>query len=94
MLDTVVRKLVEYSYERALRQSYLGNSVKVSERQLPELWASYRGVHRILDMPAELRPVRQLVAVLERDDDRLPEPDARRWAPTCCRSSVRASSGR
>jgi Zn-dependent protease with chaperone function len=51
MLDTVVRKLVEYSYERALRQSYLGNSIKVGERQLPELWASYRGVHRILDMP-------------------------------------------
>jgi Zn-dependent protease with chaperone function len=53
MLDTVVRKLVEYSYERALRQSYLGNSVKVSERQLPELWASYTGVRHILDMPAE-----------------------------------------
>ncbi len=51
MLDTVVRKLVEYSYERALRQSYLGNSIKVSERQLPALWGSYRGVHRILDMP-------------------------------------------
>jgi Zn-dependent protease with chaperone function len=53
MLDTVVRKLVEYSYERALRQSFLGNSIKVSERQLPELWASYRGVHRILDMPED-----------------------------------------
>ena len=53
MLDTVVRRLVEFSYERALRQSYLGNSVKVSERQLPELWASYTGVHRILDMPGE-----------------------------------------
>ncbi|MBV9817548.1 MAG: M48 family metallopeptidase [Solirubrobacterales bacterium] len=53
MLDTVVRRLVEYSYERALRQSYLGNSVRVSERQLPELWASYRGVHRILDMPGD-----------------------------------------
>src|SRR5471032_2125131 len=52
-LDTAVRKIVEYSYERALRQSLLGNSVKVSERQLPELWASYRGVHRILDMPAD-----------------------------------------
>ena len=52
-LDTGVRKIVEYSYERALRQSLLGNSVKVSERQLPELWASYRGVHRILDMPAD-----------------------------------------
>jgi Zn-dependent protease with chaperone function len=52
MLDTVVRKLVEFSYERALRQFYLGNSVRVSERQLPDLWASYRGVHHILDMPA------------------------------------------
>ncbi|MGI8713718.1 MAG: M48 family metallopeptidase [Solirubrobacteraceae bacterium] len=53
MLDTVVRKLVEYSYERALRQSYLGSSVKVSERQLPDVWASYQGVHRILDMPGD-----------------------------------------
>jgi Zn-dependent protease with chaperone function len=53
MLDTVVRKLVEFSYERALRQSYLGNSVKVSERQLPELWGSYQGVKRILDMPGD-----------------------------------------
>ncbi len=53
MLDTVVRKLVEFSYERALRQSYLGNSIKVSERQLPQLWASYDGVRRILDMPGD-----------------------------------------
>ncbi len=53
MLDTVVRRLVEFRYERALRQFYLGNSVKISERQLPELWASYRGVHQILDMPGE-----------------------------------------
>lgn len=51
MLDTVVRRLVEFSYERALRQTYLGNSIKVSDRQLPELWSSYQGVHRILDMP-------------------------------------------
>lgn len=53
MLDMVVRKLVEFRYERALRQFYLGNSVKVSERQLPDLWASYRGVGQILDMPDE-----------------------------------------
>ena len=53
MLDTVVRKLVEFSYERALRQSLLGNSIKVSERQLPELWTSFQGVKRILDMPAD-----------------------------------------
>ncbi|MGH2875491.1 MAG: peptidase M48, partial [Solirubrobacteraceae bacterium] len=53
MLDTVVRKLIEFRYERALRQFYLGNSVKASERQLPELWASHAGVCRILDMPSE-----------------------------------------
>ncbi len=51
MLDTVVRKLVEFRYERALRQFYLGNSIKIGERQLPDLWASYQGVSRILDMP-------------------------------------------
>ncbi len=53
MLDTVVRRLVEYSYERALRQSLLGNSVRLGERQLPEVWSSYQGVARILDMPGE-----------------------------------------
>ena len=37
MLDTVVRKLIEWRYERALRQFYLGTSVKVSDQQLPEL---------------------------------------------------------
>jgi Zn-dependent protease with chaperone function len=53
MMDTVVRKLVEFSYERALRQMYLGNSVRASDRQLPELWTSYQGVRHILDMPAD-----------------------------------------
>jgi Zn-dependent protease with chaperone function len=50
MLDTVVRKLIEWRYERAIRQMFLGNALKVSERQLPELWASHTGVCRILDM--------------------------------------------
>jgi Zn-dependent protease with chaperone function len=50
MLDTVVRKLVEWRYERALRQFFLGNSVKVGEHQLPELWTAHIGVCRILDM--------------------------------------------
>ena len=54
MLDTVVRKLVEFRYERALRQFYLGNSVKVSERQLPAaVGLATGGVHQILDMPDE-----------------------------------------
>ena len=51
MLDPVVRKLVEWRYERALRQFYLGSSVKVSPRQLPELFESLQAVKRILDMP-------------------------------------------
>jgi Zn-dependent protease with chaperone function len=51
MLDTVVRKLIEWRFERARRQFYLGNSVKVGETQLPELWASHEAVCRILDMP-------------------------------------------
>jgi Zn-dependent protease with chaperone function len=51
MLDTVVRKLIEWGYERALRQAFMGNAVRVGETQLPELWASHVGVCRILDMP-------------------------------------------
>src|SRR5437763_10534452 len=51
VLDTVVRRLIEWRYERALRQFYLGNSLKVGEHQLPELWAAYTGASRVLDMP-------------------------------------------
>jgi Zn-dependent protease with chaperone function len=51
MLDTVVRKLIEWGYERALRQSFLGNAVRVGDTQLPELWASHASICRILDMP-------------------------------------------
>jgi len=51
MLDTLVRKLIEWRYERAIRQFYLGTSIRVSERQLPDLWASHTAVCRILDLP-------------------------------------------
>jgi Zn-dependent protease with chaperone function len=51
MLDTVVRRLVEWRYERAMRQMYLSNSVRVGERQLPDLWAHQVAVCKILDMP-------------------------------------------
>ncbi len=52
MLDTVVRRLIEWRYERALRQLYLSNSIRVSERQLPELWAMHSNVCKVLDMPS------------------------------------------
>jgi len=51
MLDTMVRKLIEWRYERALRQFYLGTSLKVSEEQCAELWVSHLAATRILDLP-------------------------------------------
>ena len=53
MLDTVVRKLVEFGYERALRQTVLGDAVRLGDRQLPGTWAQYRRASHVLDMPAE-----------------------------------------
>jgi Zn-dependent protease with chaperone function len=51
MLDTVVRKLIEWQYERALRQVYLSNSVRAGERQLSGLWGHHVAVCQMLDMP-------------------------------------------
>jgi Zn-dependent protease with chaperone function len=51
MLDTLVRRLIEWRYERALRQFFLGTSIKVSDQQCAELWASHAAACRILDLP-------------------------------------------
>jgi Zn-dependent protease with chaperone function len=51
MLDTVVRKLIEWQYERAVRQMYLSNAVRAGERQLPDLWGHHVAVCQMLDMP-------------------------------------------
>ena len=49
-LDTVVRKLIELGYERALRQSYLGSSVRLSEEQLGDVWREHALAYATLDM--------------------------------------------
>lgn len=49
-LDTVVRKLIELGYERALRQNLLGASVRLSDDQLPELWRAHVRVYKTLDV--------------------------------------------
>jgi Zn-dependent protease with chaperone function len=49
-LDTVVRKLIELGYERALRQSYLGSSVRLSQAQLGEVWREHALAYATLDM--------------------------------------------
>src|SRR6185503_5828226 len=51
MLDTVVRKLIEFGYERALRQQFLAASVRLGEDQLPETWADWNAVCARLDLP-------------------------------------------
>jgi Zn-dependent protease with chaperone function len=51
MLDTVVRRLVEWQYERAMRQMLLSNGVRVGERQLPQLYEHHLAAARILDLP-------------------------------------------
>ncbi|HTN23194.1 MAG TPA: M48 family metallopeptidase [Solirubrobacteraceae bacterium] len=53
MLDLVVRKLIEFGYERALRQTYLGASVRLGNDQLPDIWTRYQHVLGVLDMPEE-----------------------------------------
>src|SRR5689334_11934545 len=49
-LDRVVRKLIELGYERALRQTALGASVRLGERQLPDVWAEHRYAYAVLDI--------------------------------------------
>jgi Zn-dependent protease with chaperone function len=50
MLDQVVRKLIEFGYERALRQVFLAGSVRLGPEQLPEVWASHRAALARLDI--------------------------------------------
>jgi Zn-dependent protease with chaperone function len=49
-LDTVVRKLIELGYERALRQAYLGSSVRLGEEQLVDVWQAHMRAYATLDI--------------------------------------------
>jgi Zn-dependent protease with chaperone function len=51
MLDMVVRKLIEFGYERAYRQQFLAASVRLGEDQLPHVWADWNAVCARLDLP-------------------------------------------
>jgi len=50
-LDLVVRKLIEFGYERAYRQQFLAASVRLGEDQLPQVWADWNAVCARLDLP-------------------------------------------
>ena len=69
MLDVVVRKLIEFGYERALRQSFLAGSVRLGPDQLPEAWASHRAalarldIHDVPDLYLTQFPVANAAAI-------------------------------
>jgi Zn-dependent protease with chaperone function len=50
MLDQVVRKLIEFGYERALRQVFMAGSIKLGSEQLPDAWAAHRAACARLDV--------------------------------------------
>ncbi len=50
-LDVVVRKLIEFGYERAYRQNFLSMSVRLGEDQIPAVWADWNAVCARLDLP-------------------------------------------
>jgi Zn-dependent protease with chaperone function len=49
-MDVVVRKLIEFGYERALTQVFLAGSVKLGSEQLPDVWAAHRMACARLDL--------------------------------------------
>jgi Zn-dependent protease with chaperone function len=50
MLDAVVRRLIEYGYERALRQELLAASVRLGPDQLGDVYQSHRAALARLDV--------------------------------------------
>lgn len=49
-LDTVLRRVIEYGYERALRRSILGSSVRLGANQLPHVWHAHALAYATLDL--------------------------------------------
>jgi Zn-dependent protease with chaperone function len=49
-LDTVVRTVIEFGYERALRRGILGSAVRLGEEQLSHVWQAHAGAYFTLDL--------------------------------------------
>jgi Zn-dependent protease with chaperone function len=49
-LDTVVRKLIELGYERAIRRGVLGSAVRLGEDQLSHVWQAHSRAYATLDL--------------------------------------------
>src|SRR5256886_16080624 len=51
-LDTVVRKIIEYGYERAIRRGVLGSAVRLGEGQLGAGWRAHARAHPAVGLEA------------------------------------------
>src|ERR1700681_3738536 len=49
-LDTVVRRIIEFGYERALRRGVLGSAVRLGDDQLPHVWQAHARAYATLDL--------------------------------------------
>ena len=49
-LDTVVSRIIEFGYERALRRGVLGSAVRLGEDQLGKVWQAHSRAYATLDL--------------------------------------------
>jgi Zn-dependent protease with chaperone function len=52
LMDKVLKRLVDISLERRLRQILVGNAVQISDKQVPQLWSRYCWAASVLDINA------------------------------------------
>ncbi len=50
LLDKVLKRLSDLGHERRLRQMVMGNAIRLSSEQLPDVWAGYQQCVSILDL--------------------------------------------
>jgi Zn-dependent protease with chaperone function len=50
MMDKVLKRLTDVAHERRLNQILVGNAVRLSEQQVPAVWAAYTHCGRSLDV--------------------------------------------
>ena len=90
MLDTVVRKLIEYGYERAFRQMLLAQLGAASgDDQLPEVWAAHRAALARLDIDEIPDLYMAQMPIINASGDR--RRASRWWCSTRARSSCSTS---
>jgi Zn-dependent protease with chaperone function len=49
-LDTVIGRIIEFGYERALRRGVLGSAVRLGEDQLSHVWRAHARAYATLDL--------------------------------------------